>query len=483
MQRIVISRLKFALANFSHPLRKGVVTPRQRKGLIGVAIVKLMFRLIVTAMTVFLFACGFDFDFIPDSAAANVSEAVFDVSSGFIPFDEPEVEIEVKSHIVFIRYDEYILSMYEPPHGSYLGAFIEEDRLLAGDIGMFERMSGVNHAIYSYKYTLGNSFPVRFILQSLARSKTPLVEIRLPVPEDMYYQTNGEHYNFYELYELIKDLAKAFGEFNVPMFISFNASESGFDRDMNKEFYIMLRKAFTEHAPKCAFVWGINMESVGYMFDYYPGDEWVDWVGINAFSNITPEGGHSDIFEKLDIFYFAFQKRKPIMITGLGVSNFSTIDHSYRVAEASLVMNDIYERISIRYPRIKAVIYSGHTRNFGRILQSYQLTDSERMLAAYRDSTQSEWFISDIDTKSNGENISQWILSRHIAKVVDGNIFILNKSFEDDFGIPLIELNSHLEYLEIFDDKQFFNSRVLNNFGVQRVVIDESSKRVFISNS
>ena len=438
-------------------------------------ITKLIFCLI---MALSFAACGFDFDFAPERAAVNVS----DVASGFIPLDASEVDDEPKypiPHIVFVRYDDYILSMYEPPHGCYLGAFIEEDSLLEGDIGMFERMSGVNHAVYSYKYTLGNAFPARFVLQSLARSKTPLVEIRLPESVDMY--TSIE---LYELYVLTEDLAMAFGEFNVPMFISFNASEAGLEKDMSKEFFIMLRKAFAQHAPKCAFVWAINLESAGnvlYMLNYYPGDEWVDWVGINAFSNITTEGGHSDIFESLDAFYFAFQKRKPIMITELGVSSFSTIDHTYKVAEAALVIQNIYERISIRYPRIKAVIYAGHTRHFGRILQSYRIADSNHLLEAYRTAAQSEWFISDIDTKSEGKNIAQWILSQHTAKVVNGNVFILIESFEDDFGIPRTELNRYVEYLEIFDDEPFFNSRLLHNFGVRSITVDESGGRVFIS--
>ncbi|MCL2873860.1 MAG: hypothetical protein FWE29_02900 [Defluviitaleaceae bacterium] len=435
-------------------------------------IIKLSLFIISLFATAFLAACGFDFnfDFALENTAANVSEAVFDVSAGFVPLEELEISDEPLPLMLYIRYDEYILAMYEPPTNYiYLGAFIEEDNLLAGDIGMFERLSGVSHAIFAYRYTLGDPFPVRFVLQSLARSKMPLIEIH---PGDIY-----DEIDYYQ----IEDLAMAFGEFNVPIFISFNASEAGLDRSKSKEFFIALRKAFSIHAPKAAFVWGISFESGSRMFDYYPGDEWVDWVGISAFSNITPEGNHSDIFERLDAFYFAFQERKPIMITGLGVSNFSTIDHSYRVAEASFVLQYIYERIADRYPRIKAIIYAGYRREIGGITQSHQLTDSDRLLSAYNAATEGDRFTAEIDITSAGQKVSQWILSQHTVKIIGDTVFIPRQSLESDFGASSAELNRWVEYLEIIDDEQFFNVNLLHNFGMRRVVIDENNAKVFIS--
>jgi len=421
----------------------------------------------------FLSACGFDlghhFDFLQNTAA-NVSEAVSDVSPGFMPLEPPEAEDELKlvSKRVFVRHDDFTLGMYETIDSIYLGAFIEDDSLLAGDIGMFERLSGVNHAIFAYRYTLGESFPIRFILQSLARGKTPLIEIH---PGEIW------HIDYEIDYYQIEELARAFGQFDVPMFISFNASEAGLDMQMSKDFFIALRKAFAYNVPKAAFVWSVSFESGSRSFDYYPGDEWVDWVGITAFSNITEDGGHSDIFERLDNFYFNFHTRKPIMITSLGISNFSTVDHSYRIAEASAVIEYIYERIAVNYPRVKAIIYAGCRRETGGISQSHQLTDSDRLLISYQVATSGDRFASEIKTELSGQKSSQWIKSRHDAKVIGDTVFISRQSLMDDFGASSLELDRRRDHIEIIDGEPFFNAIILPG----SVIVDEKNAVILVS--
>jgi hypothetical protein len=481
--------------------------------------IKLILCLLVT---VFLYACGFGFDFdfidinfLPERVAAKADEAVFDVSPGFFPLEpDPIEEIEeAMAFDLYLRIDDYVFQKNEPLSGCYLGAFIEEDNVIDGEIGLFERTSGVNHAVYAYKHTLGEAFPAKFVLQSLARSKVPLVHIspctdnyeawykdylsslgedvkpgfensftsEMLLKETDIKERASEKTDSFINYKQIEEIAMEFGAFNVPMFISFNANETGYEKELSKEFYTALRKAFLEHAPQCAFVWSIGEGSVSSLLDHYPGDDMVDWVGLSAFSNILPDGNHSDILKSIDELYFAFQESKPIMITELGVSSFSSTDYSYKVSEASLVMQEIYEKISQRYPRIKAVIYASLTHGERDKMQSYILGDSERMLEAYKVATESERLTSFFDAGQAGNRSVEWLLSQYAAYIFAEKTFISKSSLEKDLKILSRELNSYSGYLELFDSQEYYDSSMISDFGFSITATGRDMSKVFLS--
>src|SRR5690606_17176725 len=56
------------------------------------------------------------------------------------------------------------------------------------------------------------------------------------------------------------------------------------DPELYREKFRLVSKVMKERAPNVAMVWCPFSTPVGSIPDYYPGDEWVDWVGVNIYS-------------------------------------------------------------------------------------------------------------------------------------------------------------------------------------------------------
>jgi beta-mannanase len=48
-------------------------------------------------------------------------------------------------------------------------------------------------------------------------------------------------------------------------------------------FFRSAREYFNRYASNAALVWSIDADSLHLMDRHYPGDDYVDWVGINIF--------------------------------------------------------------------------------------------------------------------------------------------------------------------------------------------------------
>jgi beta-mannanase len=73
------------------------------------------------------------------------------------------------------------------------------------------------------------------------------------------------------------------------------------------------------------------------MMSYYPGDQYVDWVGVNIYNvmyhnnNIQQRADQEDPLELLDYVYKTFSYRKPIQISEFGATHYTVTDQQYHV--------------------------------------------------------------------------------------------------------------------------------------------------------
>ncbi len=128
-------------------------------------------------------------------------------------------------------------------------------------------------------------------------------------------------------------------------------------RKDNEGFKSAFRHFVTQcrhHAPRVAFVWSPRGEEN--LADYYPGDEWVDYVGVSLWA-----------LQKMDIDYFGGSRKfletfrekynrvsvfsKPVIIAELGVSG----DDRYRQLWFSSLFNAIAEPPV--FEKLQAVVY------------------------------------------------------------------------------------------------------------------------------
>jgi len=314
------------------------------------------------------------------------------------------------------RQEPLVLARLEPRSGTYIGAYIRSERIIAGNIEAFEQMTGRSHSFYTYFLKLGQQFPSDWVLNCIALMKTPSIVIE---PSNIADPFNRQ---------LLRDTARSFGEIYVPMFVHFYpvSHNARYNADEYVAFFRAAQEYFTQYASNVAFVWVIDADSLHLMDTMYPGDEYVDWVGINLFvdSQMTIE----DVKITLDTFYFHFHERKPIFISQLGISNFSTTDHAHRVAEASLMMEQIFEAIEQYYPRIKAVNYMSinsidPARDRGGIY-NFSIIDNEHITRAYTASIASPHFLSRTYFGAGGSEVMQSIAHPNAVRYYGGDFFV-----------------------------------------------------------
>ena len=360
------------------------------------------------------------------------------------------------------REERLTLSRFEPPTGTYLGAYIRSDRIVAGNIELFEQMVGREHSFYTYFLKLGQRLPTEWVLECIAHVRTPNIILE---PSNIAQPFNRH---------LLRYTARSFSDISVPMFVHFYpvSHNASYDADAYLEFFRAARGYFERYAPNVAFVWVVDADSLHLMDIMYPGDDYVDWIGINLF--IDSQMSIYDVRLRLDSFYFKFQERKPIFISQLGVSHFSAYDHTHRVRESAEMMADIFLAIERYYPRIKAINYMSinsidPTRNRGGTY-NFSLTDNEHVTRAYAEAITSPHFLARVNFNPGGSEVSQRLSHPNPIRYYRGDFFVRSHM---DIGSGQRGLNITPSAVVNMDDIRYYPlSTAVGGSGAIRVNFD-----------
>lgn len=305
------------------------------------------------------------------------------------------------------------LAKFEPPVGVYLGAYVEEE----GEIGqnkMF-RMTfvfGGNHAVYFRYHFLvqpGTETENRPLFQDkfvyVARNSAAAVHIALEPKVPLSEITE----------DTIRPFAEAARDAEIPIFVRF-ASEFN-DRNNpwsgNPKLYIdkwrLVTKVFREVAPNVAMVWSAQALPTSVIDQYYPGKDWVDWVGVTTYSTIfvngdpKQPGDRINPLDRLDYIYQRYSKDHPIQVSeyaaehkngALGDKDFSEL--------AATKMRMMYWGVYMRYPRVKNINWfsSDTTQDHPRYNQmpparrrNYSLIESPLLVNTYKEFMQNPYFL------------------------------------------------------------------------------------------
>ena len=197
----------------------------------------------------------------------------------------------------------------------------------------------------------------------------------------------------------------------------FNVWGNQADPEQFKEAFRYVSNYFKQNNPNVAMVWSPGAVSKWGedMNDYYPGDEYVDWVGCSFYQikymsgnpNVPEyEAAHFKTGNNADpvlIIHEIIEKygdRKPIMISESGQG--WLVNSSY-VSEdttdwAIQKMKEFYSYLPMVYPQIKFVAYFDHYVN--NEINRYDLTGNLRMQSQYIELVNTPRFIKG----NNGES-------------------------------------------------------------------------------
>lgn len=290
------------------------------------------------------------------------------------------------------------LAKHEPEKGCYLGAYIDLDpalKLTYVDVNgrtrrlpeAFEALVKRPHAMYFFYLGYGQPLPADWVRILAAEGK--FVHIALE-PNSGLSHVRDDAY--------LRTLAADMRDSGAKIFLRFASEMNGpwvayhGDPGLYREKFRLVSKVMREVAPNVAMVWCVYTTPRAPIPSYYPGDAWVDWVGVNIY-NVTyfdqdrkTPAHHVTPTEMLDYIYTRYAERKPIMICEYAATHFSAVENKNVAHFAERNIAAMYGALAKRYPRVKAINYFNtnalalaHRQN-----NNYTVTGDERVLLAYR---------------------------------------------------------------------------------------------------
>ena len=306
----------------------------------------------------------------------------------------------------------YQLQKYEPSNGIYIGAFIEKEETI-GDYSNrfdeFNQKTGKQHAVYFTYHKYGDAFPTAWVEKVKAANGS--VHLALE-PNGGLSSVNDDKY----LRQFAKDAYAA----NVPIFIRFASEMNGnwVNWTGNPKLYIekfrLVSQVMKEEAPNVAMVWSPAANPKDEIDKYYPGDNYVDWVGVNHYSNNYQNGDknypneYTNPIEEIRYVYEKYSDKKPIMISEYGASHLSAADMKDASTFAITKMHMMYEGLKLNYPRVKAINYFSmntliHASTEERKKADYSIMDNKKVFESYKDMIKDDYFLSSVVNGSFAE--------------------------------------------------------------------------------
>jgi hypothetical protein len=301
--------------------------------------------------------------------------------------------------------DSLALAKYEPAQGCYLGAFIDQDPVAPRDIYAFETTVGKKHACYLLYCGWNSAFPTKWA--EYAKAQGAALQIGYEPSYGLDSVADGEY---------IRKWARDAHAARMPIFVRWasemNLSEFIWSGDTAKyvEKWRLLYNIFKEEAPNIAMVWAPNWAPTATITSYYPGDEYVDWVGVDMYMGLgvgtTDTRDPRDKISYVYNLYSAAPHNKPIMFPEWaathayqnGTTAYNCIDYGIKNT------NLIYDRLSTEFPRMKLITWFDYdSRSINN--SDFSITDNYSILTNYQKAVSDPYYLTTIPQDTTLLNI------------------------------------------------------------------------------
>lgn len=302
----------------------------------------------------------------------------------------------------------YTAAKFEPRYGCYLGAFIDLDSTLTDTYldrvgktrrlpGQFEEKTGKAHATYFYYMGYGSRTAYDWI--SKLGNDGKIVHIALEPNNGLEWVKDDEY---------LKELANTFANTRTPIFLRFASEMNGpwtkyhGDPKLYTEKFRLVARVMHQYAPNVAMVWCPYTNPTSQIKPYYPGDDAVDWVGVNMYSvtffdqDRNKPAKHIHPVDMLDYVYNLYSEKKPIMIGEYGATHWSALENKSTSDFARRSILALYTALPRKYPRVKCIDYFNgnnlvleHRKN-----NNYAVTQNPAVLKTYKNAIEDPYFLS-----------------------------------------------------------------------------------------
>ena len=289
------------------------------------------------------------------------------------------------------------LAKFEPERGCYIGAFIELDHIVNGKIDEFEALTQKKHASYFNYRGYGMPFPKEWVDKVKAAGGVPQIAFE---PNNGLDEVQDDAY----LRAFARDAARS----QVPIFLRWASEMNGpwiaWHKDPVQyiEKFRLVSQVMREEAPNVAMVWTPFAEPQRLIAQVYPGDEWVDWIGMNIYSVYVNNGDpNRPAYDKDPVAWLRFLNdnypNKPIHISEFA-STFRCKGTNQDTVEFGIEkMQRFYSAIKDEFPRVKSVNwFVWDTITGKKTNNNYSFLTDGRALLAYRNVVNDPYFLSSV---------------------------------------------------------------------------------------
>lgn len=223
--------------------------------------------------------------------------------------------------------------------------------------------------------------------------------------------------NIMSLTPYLKEISDMFKEYSdVPVYLRFAAEFDVWTVQTTPEKFIpafrYVSNYFKKRNPNVAVVWSVNQASSWYVDinDYYPGDEYVDWVGISLYTQkyflgdknesrmnevAFKTGINSDPVLAIKDIVETYGNRKPVMIVASGCSHTMVETGENTTDFAVQRLKEHYSYIPMVYPQVKLIAYFDHYIENSSAKNDYRLSSNNTLKKEYLKLTKGQRFIQD----------------------------------------------------------------------------------------
>lgn len=302
----------------------------------------------------------------------------------------------------------YYGAKYEPVSGVLFGKTLDSYPMFTQDK---QNSAVLSYSIYGREpfFIPGVNTPGRLL------SDEELLLIAWNMPNDdpgaIYGVTGDDDY--------ILEMARILAAYGKPVLLRFagemNVWEPLPDPEVYKQAFIKTAEIMRANAPNVAMLWSPT-DIAGIYTDtdaYYPGDEYVDWVGVSSYnpkyflgvkdwgdpllteSNnaVFMTGEYADPLGRLSDTVAAYGDRKPIIISEGGAAYYTVPLDEWHIDWAVYQLKTLYAYLPMFYPGVKGILH------FDKVMDEtsrYELYTQPEMMAAYNECVSGASYISAI---------------------------------------------------------------------------------------
>lgn len=307
---------------------------------------------------------------------------------------------------------------WEPLSGCYLGANIDredavDDTFMDGDQlyrdpGEFNQAVGKHHAIFFTYLAYGRRFPAHWVKTMLDAG----AGVQIAWEPNSLDQVQDDEYLHQFAAMAAASRAPIFLRFASEMNGDWTAGSYGGNPALYREKFRLVASVMHAEARNVAMVWCPNEIPEDPIPSYFPGDDAVDWVGVNFYSVLYNDGDRAKAadwrnpVDALDFIYRTYSAKHPIMVGEWAATHRSVVDETDRDDFAISKIQQFYSSLPLRYPRVKAVNWlSMNTMRHAegsRRLNDFSLMSKPDIASAFGKAVASPYYLDSIldDTPS-----------------------------------------------------------------------------------